>query len=349
MKVAWLTARSFGHDLCGTTQIELSIGLVKRGIDLTIYAPGTFPNERIRHVPLERSKIKGRQSASLVKRIRRYLDQINRADVVLVDWKLSKIIPKIETEVILIDRGPPADQGVFSLLQWRAWKRGWKSVKKGCVVSENHRDFVEKIAPSKGREITVLPAGVNTTLFKKSARNGPIRLVYQGRIDAHRGIDSVLDLFQSLDQTSNGFELYLHGKGDMVETIRNKNLEHVYITGHLSQSVLAQRLAEYDIGLLPMPASKIWKLASPLKRAEYLGAGLLILGIHHQGHELLKGRTEQFSLLFDQHEFHTRSKKWLESLRREDIGPLQDKARAYAEAHLDWSQSVDYLLSMISS
>jgi glycosyltransferase involved in cell wall biosynthesis len=349
MNVSWLTACNFGQDLCGTTQVELSLGLVENGIDLTMYAPGIFPDDRVVHVPLSRSRIKGRQSASLVKSLIPYLEEINQSDVVLLDWKLSKLIPKIRTKLILIDRGPPADRGMLSFLQWSVWKRGWKMVSRGCVVSESHRQFVETSIPSKQREITILPAGVNTQRFHKSIRKGPIRLVYQGQIDFHRGIEAMLEMFQSLDQTEHGFELYLHGKGDMVETIRNMKLNHIYITEHLPQDELAQRLAGYDIGLLPMPPSKVWKLASPLKRSEYLGAGLLILGILHEGHELEGETPDNFNYLFPEDQFLTSAKGWLESLQRKDMESHQNKARLYAVKHLDWSHSVERLLEIITS
>jgi len=349
MNVTWLTARCFGEDLCATTQIELSLGLVKQGVNLTVYSPGVFPTPEINHIPIPRSRTKGRQSASIVKNLTPFLDTINQSDCVLMDWKLSGLIPKITTKLVLMDRGPPADRGLLSMLQLRVWKRGWKSVKWGCVVSEQHKKFVNSLIPKKSRTIVVLPAGVNTQLFQKTTRRGPIRLVYHGRIDSHRGIHRVLQLFTSLDQSSHGFELYFHGKGDMIDEIRKMNLKRVKITGQLEQTDLASRLSDYDIGLLPMPSSKIWKLASPLKRSEYLGAGLLILGIHHEGHQIEGHDSQYFCKLFPEHEFLHHAKEWLESLQREDIASLQEKARSYAVQHLDWDHSVERLLEIISS
>ena len=48
MNVAWLTARYFGKDLCATTQIELStLGLVRCGVNLTVYSPCKFPASEV--------------------------------------------------------------------------------------------------------------------------------------------------------------------------------------------------------------------------------------------------------------------------------------------------------------
>jgi len=350
MDVAWLTARCFGKDLCATTQIELSLGLVKRGVNLTVYSPGKFPTSDVRHVSISRSKTKGRQSASIVRNLKPHLAKINQSDCVLLDWKLSSLIPKITTKLVLIDRGPPADRGLLSVLQKRAWRRGWKKVNRGCVVSEQHKKFVNSTIPNESRTIAILPAGVNTQLFQKSTRQGPIRLVYQGRIDSHRGIKRTIQLFNSLNQEpSHGFELYFHGKGNMVDEIKKMNLNHVKVTGNLEQAVLASRLTNYDIGLLPMPGSKIWTMASPLKRSEYLGAGLLVLGIEHEGHQINERDADNFCKLYTEKEFLHRAKEWLETLQREDIDLLQEKARAYAVKHLDWNHSVERLFEIMSS
>ena len=350
MNVTWLTARYFGKDLCATTQIELSLGLVRCGVNLTVYSPGKFPASEVQHISIPRSKIKGRQSASIVKNLKPYIKKINQSDCVLLDWKLSSLIPKITTKLILIDRGPPADRGYLSMLQMRVWKRGWKSVKHGCVVSEQHKKFVESSIPNKSRTIAVLPAGVNTQLFQKATRKGPIRLVYQGRIDSHRGIGRIIQLFESLNHKSpDGFELYFHGKGNMVDEIEEMNLNNVKVTRYLEQADLANRLANYDIGLLPMPKSKIWTLASPLKRSEYLGSGLLILGIRHEGHQIEGRDSDNYCKLYPENEFLHRAKEWLESLRREDVDLLQEKARAYAVKHLDWNHSIERLLEIMSS
>ena len=45
-------------------------------------------------------------------------------------------------------------------------------------------------------------------------------------------------------------------------------------------------LSDNHIGILPMPDIPVWRISSPLKLAEYLAAGLLIVGPKHQGNQL---------------------------------------------------------------
>ena len=189
--------------------------------------------------------------------------------------------------------------------------------RKGVCVSAQHQQFVEDRVEQQERRITVLPACVDTSLFNILERRGPIRLVYHGRMDRHRGIDTVLRLFKSLENKNGEFELYLHGKGPMYEKIRSQAIDNVTVTGRLERAEVAERLATYDIGLLPMPPRTIWKLASPLKRAEYLGSGLCVLGIDHEGHRLPDRSPATFMKLYPQSEFLEQAQAWLSGLKRQ--------------------------------
>ena len=111
----------------------------------------------------------------------------------------------------------------------------------------------------------------------------------------------------------------------------------------LPQPKLAERLSESHIGLLPMPNSKVWSLASPLKRSEYAASGLLIFGIDHLGHRF-EGETQPNWLhLVNQEEFHAKAVQWIQSLTYENILELSSDSRRYAEQNLGWDKSVKRL------
>ena len=132
----------------------------------------------------------------------------------------------------------------------------------------------------------------------------------------------------------------------MYEKIRSQAIDNVTVTGRLERAEVAERLATYDIGLLPMPPRTIWKLASPLKRAEYLGSGLCVLGIDHEGHRLPDRSPATFMKLYPQSEFLEQAQAWLSGLKRQALTKEQRESRKYAEQRLQWSQSVDALLRL---
>ena len=55
MKIAWLSSRVLGTDLCSTTQIQLANGLVAKGHTVELYSPGTSVGNAFTHHPIERS------------------------------------------------------------------------------------------------------------------------------------------------------------------------------------------------------------------------------------------------------------------------------------------------------
>ena len=106
-------------------------------------------------------------------------------------------------------------------------------------------------------------------------------------------------------------------------------------------------MATYDVGFLPMPEHKVWSLASPLKRSEYLASGMVVCGIDHSGHKI-QGSGDWLHLS-SQKDFITNSVAWIKTLDRESLSALQKESRKYAEESLSWSHSVDALESIILS
>ena len=124
-------------------------------------------------------------------------------------------------------------------------------------------------------------------------------------------------------------------------------LEGLEVTDALPQDDLAKLLSKYDVGLLPMPEKKVWSLASPLKRSEYLACGMVVCGIDHAGHRI--DNSGDWLQLFSQKEFIANTVSWIKSLDRDRLSALQQESRTYAEENLSWAHSVDALESIILS
>jgi glycosyltransferase involved in cell wall biosynthesis len=118
----------------------------------------------------------------------------------------------------------------------------------------------------------------------------------------------------------------------------------------MPQSQLVEHLAKAHVGLLPMPESGVWALASPLKRSEYAASGLAILGIDHSGHRLEGGEVEWMKLV-SQDQFLTEGANWLKMLANDNskLEQLKLQARQYAEENMSWSHSLDALEKILKS
>ena len=117
----------------------------------------------------------------------------------------------------------------------------------------------------------------------------------------------------------------------------------------LPQAKLAEKLSESHIGLLPMPNSKVWSLASPLKRSQYAASGLLIFGIDHFGHRFEGEVQPDWLYLVDQEDFHNKGVQWIQSLTHEKILELSSDSRRFAEQNLEWGKSIQKLEQACSS
>ena len=347
MKVAWLSSRVLGSDLCSTTQIQLANGLVDKGHSVDFYSPGVSTNNQFTHHQIERSNVRGFQASSVANNLLAKLDEINLAEVVLIDWPIFKIAKQIKQPVVLIDRGPPADSGILAKLQWRPWRKAWSKANKGTTVSPAHSRFVMEETKSTEKSIQEIPAGVNLESFTPSKKEGPLKLAYHGRVDVHRGVMSLPMILAGLHSQGVEATLHIHGTGDAVERLKSMELEGLEVTDALPQDDLAKLLSKYDVGLLPMPEKKVWSLASPLKRSEYLACGMVVCGIDHAGHRI--DNSGDWLQLFSQKEFIANTVSWIKSLDRDRLSALQQESRTYAEENLSWAHSVDALESIILS
>lgn len=358
MQIHWFTRREM-TDLCSTTQREIASGLCRRGHSLTIINPdeeGTHELFPWQHVSLPIRSIRGFQARKLGRNMKKYLScgASQDFDLAIVDWQVAPfIIHELERQSVrwmLMDRSPPADKGILASLQWPSWKRAWKMVRAnpcaiGCVVSKAHREFVLNEITSTTNQIIILNAGANMELFAPAEKNPKLTLVYHGRLDRNRGVMALPMFVQKANAAGIECHLMMIGEGDAYRDLTDmqevNNLFEVIPT--MSPVHLAQVLSRCHIGLLPMPATKVWKLASPLKMAEYAASGLLILGIDHTGHRVKEGPQPDWIKLIKKESFHEVGIEWLKSLENEDLIKLSKQARNHAQKSMNWETSLDVL------
>ena len=345
MKIIWLSSRFLGEDLSSTTQIQLANGLFGKGHVVDFYSPGKSVGNQFTHHPIERSNIRGFQASSVVKQLSKRLNEFNDADVILIDWSIFDLAKKMNKPVILMDRSPPADRGILSRLQWPKWNKAWKAAEYGAVVSEAHRKFVWKQSNTPEASIGVIHAGVDLELFQYGEKEGPIRMVYHGRVDINRGVMSLPMILNGLRHQGINATLHIHGSGDAVKRLQNLNIDGLEVTEAVPQKEVARLLSKYDVGFLPMPENKVWNLASPLKRSEYFASGMIVCGIDHEGHQV--ENSGDWLRLFDEEDFIEGSVNWLKELEPKDITDLQNDAREFAERNLGWEHSIEHLDQLI--
>jgi glycosyltransferase involved in cell wall biosynthesis len=176
-------------------------------------------------------------------------------------------------------------------------------------------------------------------------------MVYHGRLDKHRGILSLPMLASKSVQSGLKVKLHLIGEGDCFSQLKelSKINDYIEVQSNIEQSKVAEILSKSHIGLLPMPDTKLWSIASPLKRSEYAASGMLIFGINHAGHAFPQNKNLAWVKLVEQYDFHTDGIEWFKNLEPETIGRMSKSARQFAEQNLSWTNSVDILISSLNA
>tara|TARA_S200000501_G_C20870470_1_gene764021 strand:+ start:7602 stop:8702 length:1101 start_codon:yes stop_codon:yes gene_type:complete len=358
MNIIWFSARHF-VDLCATTQKSLAEGLVEKGHTLTFVNPDSNSHSEDYswiHKGLNVKSMPGLKSITIARKMRKWLmkNLPDKDTIVILDWRIAyKLIPLIDKSNIpwiLMDRSPPADGNLLSRLQWYFWKRSWKLVNNhstavGCVVSEAHKAFITQRLGINSDKITTIPAGADTQLFKIGEKTDTLQLTYHGRLDKNRGLQQLISIHSRLIQEGHDVKLNFHGKGNAKLSLEKYSSDRITITGQLSNQDLSEKSSDYDIGFLPMPDQKIWRLASPLKRSEYLACGMIVIGVDHSGH-FIDGAGDWLQL-FDQAKFVDKTVEFVKNLELNRLRELQNQARLFAESNIDWSVSVDRLNHLI--
>jgi hypothetical protein len=366
MKLLWITHRKF-DDFCATTPIAFANGLVELGFNLTIINPepeDAHSDAEWEHIGLEVNAVRGFQSRAFSKNVLAFFESmVLDFDAYMMDWQVGvsvgKILAQQNQPCFLKYRSPPADSGILAKLQWKGWKDAWRLVKNGLftsgfVVSNAHLRFVSQSLNISGTNISVLEAGVAMTddTAPRSRHDGePWKFVYHGRLDKHRGIIGFMDHIVAWNKVGIPCHLTLIGEGTAVSVIekkQEKNPELFRLKGRMSQQNALEQLKEYHIGILPMPATKVWRLASPLKRGEYLASGLLIVGVDHEGHRF-DTDVGSWMQLHDASILRTKISSFLYSISNVEFTEYSQSAIEYAHEHLSWSKSVKILADTIRS
>ena len=364
LELLWITHRNF-DDFCATTPIAFANGLIESGFTLTIINPeseGAHSDAAWEHIGLEVNAVRGFQSRTFSKKVLEYFQSMELDfDAYMMDWqvgdKVGEVLAQQNRPCFLMDRSPPADTGILAKLQWKDWKNAWKLVKSGLftsgfVVSNAHLRFVSQSLNIPATDIVVLEAGVTMRddALPRSRQNGEAwKFVYHGRLDKHRGIINFMSHIVAWNRVGIPCHLTLVGEGTAVSVIKKKQAKHpdlFTLKGRMPQQNVLEQLKEYHIGILPMPATKIWKLASPLKRGEYLASGLMIIGVDHEGHRF-ETDVGSWMQLHDASILRTKISSFLNSISNEEFTEYSESAIQYAHEHLSWSKRVELLANSI--
>lgn len=111
----------------------------------------------------------------------------------------------------------------------------------------------------------------------------PLRLIYLGLMERHRGIATVLDAAASLMRSGASFHLDLVGDGRDYDLFRRHaadlelTADRVTFHGRLVHADAILLVAQAHVGLVPHEARESWNTTIPNKLFDYMAAGLAVV------------------------------------------------------------------------
>ena len=302
-------------------------------------------------------QVPGRRAATLAKSGYTWFKEHTKQqfDVIIIDWPLvsplGTFLSSMGYPLVLMDRSPPADASILAALRVASLEKGLEDGRQGvfkrnCSIGGASRIRHEADGGRERESIHCLPAGVHLEHYSANEKRveGDWRFIYHGRLDKNRGVLALPMMVQKLKNKGFDVKLTLVGEGDASNALRQMSERNpsISVLQRVPREKIPELLSQHHIGLLPMPASKVWRLASPLKRSEYLAAGLFVYGIDHQGHRLDHADRDWFRLS-PQDSFHNDVTEWmaeLSALSEEDYQERASAARNYAEMNCSWESSI---------
>ena len=290
-----------GEDLASSTEHSLCSGLCDLGFEVTLVSPGRVEDSNYSHYQINDLRFPGLSSISGSVKANRIVKKlgIEKFDFLIVDWRyifsIANFLGDFPIPWMIIDRGPPAKKGPLNRLQKIQWKRAWKMAGRGArggfVVSEKHRDFVMGLTGVKDG-VEIIPAGSSRNRFPLEKGNPEklLNLCYIGQIDRRRGIGKIIELSHCLRERGVDHIIDICGKGDFEKdlSIKSKEIREIKFHGVKKQNEVFHLLSKSHVGIMPMPDIPVWRVASPLKLANYLASGLAVIGPDHPGNRSSK-------------------------------------------------------------
>jgi glycosyltransferase involved in cell wall biosynthesis len=153
------------------------------------------------------------------------------------------------------------------------------------TVIEESRDRLVALGVSTDRVSVVSNTPSQTRLAALTARSPsePLRLIYLGLMEKHRGIADLLGAARLLSESGFQFHLDLVGDGRDFEQFRADARQlglpagQVAFHGRLAHSEAISLVGRAHVGLVPHHATESWNTTIPNKLFDYMAAGLAVV------------------------------------------------------------------------
>lgn len=150
------------------------------------------------------------------------------------------------------------------------------------VANNETKNVIESEYNVTPEKISILPNGVNLSLFNNSKKKNPKKIVFTGAMYYHRGLDVLLNAIPKIVKKIPDAEFSLIGSGDelskLKKLVKKNHVENnVEFKGWIDRDDIPKNIADASIGIGPLRLTEVTSGALPIKVLEYMAASMPII------------------------------------------------------------------------
>ncbi len=282
---------------------------VELGNDVTVITPdldwngeqfNPKINSKIKVIRTEtpsRTKIKvaARRCQSNIKKTAIEIGKSNEFDFVFTIFHPFHLVPKAAVEaakelgissIVKIDDAIYEKASGIKSLQRKIEKiingRTLRSGTKILVSNNETKKIIIDKYGVKQEKISIIPNGVDLSLFDITNEKNPKKIVFAGAMYYHRGLDILLEAIPSVIKKIPDARFVLLGSGAEMDklkeiVLKNKLGNSVEFKGWIKREQIPENISDASIGIGPLRLTDVTSRALPIKVLEYMTVSLPIL------------------------------------------------------------------------
>jgi glycosyltransferase involved in cell wall biosynthesis len=282
---------------------------VELGNDVTVITPNLDwngekfnpkINSKIKVIRTEtpsRNKIKvaARRCQSNIKKTAIEIGKSNQFDFIFTIFHPFHLVPKAAVEaakeldipsIVKVDDAIYEKASGIKSLQRKIEKMiNGKTLRSGTKILVSNNDTKKIIIDEynvKPEKISIIPNGVDLSLFDIISKKNPKKIVFAGAMYYHRGLDILLEAIPSVIKKIPDAKFVLLGSGTEMDKLKKIVLENklensVEFKGWIKREQIPENISDASIGIGPLRLTDVTSRALPIKVLEYMAVSLPII------------------------------------------------------------------------
>ena len=240
-------------------------------------------------------KIAARRCQSNIKKKAIEIGKFNNFDFIFTIFHPFHLVPKAAVEagkeldipsIIKIDDAIYQKVSGIKSIQRRIEKMiNGKTLRSGTKILVSNNDTKKVVINEynvKSENISIVPNGVDLSLFKTNIKKNPEKIVFAGAMYYHRGLDILLEAIPYVIKKIPNAKFILLGSGGEINKLKkivsDKKLEKsVEFTGWINRDKIPQSISDASVGIGPLRLTDVTSRALPIKVLEYMAVSLPVI------------------------------------------------------------------------